>query len=100
MCPGGRIQPDVTTPSQRFSRVELLSYAYETEVRPSLAAALGVLYSLSNTLDRLGTRRTAFEDAVRAALADAATTPFRVRLVDSALLRRRPEPRADPANAP
>jgi hypothetical protein len=68
----------------------LLSYEYETEVRPSIDAALGVLYSLSNTLDRLGERRGAFEADVRAKLADADATPFTVRLVDSALIGRRP----------
>ena len=72
-----------------FSRVELLSYEHEIEVRPSIDAAIGVLYSLGNTLARLGDRRTAFEAEVREALADADTTPLSVRVVDSALIGRR-----------
>jgi SAM-dependent methyltransferase len=75
-----------------FSRIELLSYQYEMEVRPSIDAAIGVLYSLSNTLARLGESRTAFEAEVREALADADTTPFTVRVVDSALIGRRAQP--------
>jgi SAM-dependent methyltransferase len=72
-----------------FSRVELLSYEHETDVRPSIESAIGALYTLGNTLDLLGGRRGAFEAEARRALADADTTPFRVRLVDSALLGRR-----------
>jgi ubiquinone/menaquinone biosynthesis C-methylase UbiE len=73
-----------------FSRVELLSYEHEIEVRPSIESVIGALYTLSNTLDRLGERRAAFEAEVRETLADADTTPFRVRLVDSALIGRHP----------
>jgi SAM-dependent methyltransferase len=75
-----------------FPRVELLSYEHEMEVRPSIDAAIGALYSLSNTLARLGERRPAFEAEVREALADADTTPFAVRVVDSALIGRRRQP--------
>ncbi|HEY1369238.1 MAG TPA: methyltransferase domain-containing protein [Gaiellaceae bacterium] len=73
-----------------FSRVELLSYEHERTVRPSVDAAIGFPYTLSNVLDRLGDRRSAFEADVRAALADADTSPFTVRVVDSALIGRRP----------
>jgi len=41
-------------------------------------------------LARLGERRIAFEADVRAALADADSSPITVRLVDSALLGHRP----------
>jgi SAM-dependent methyltransferase len=74
-----------------FSRVELLSYEHDLEVRPSIDSTVGALYTLSNTLDRLGERRAAFEAEVREALGHAPTTPFRARLVDSALIGRRPE---------
>ena len=73
-----------------FSRVELLTYEYETVVRPSVDAAIGFHYSLGNALGRLGDRGAAFEAEVRAALTDADTTPITVRLVDSALIGRRP----------
>jgi hypothetical protein len=72
-----------------FPRVELLSYEHEVEVQPSVEAAIGALYTLGSTLDRLGDRRTAFEAEVREALDDADTTPFRARLFDSALIGRR-----------
>jgi hypothetical protein len=41
-------------------------------------------------LARLGERRAAFEAEVRAALAGADTTPFEVRVVDGALIARKP----------
>jgi hypothetical protein len=74
-----------------FSRVEL-SYEHEMEVRPSVDAAIAVLYSLSNTVARLGGRRATFEAEAHAALADADTSPFIVRVADSALIGRRPPP--------
>jgi len=73
-----------------FSRVDLLTYDYETVVWPSIDAAIGYQYSLGNLLARLGERRIAFEADVRAALADADSSPITVRLVDSALLGHRP----------
>jgi SAM-dependent methyltransferase len=73
-----------------FSRVELLSYEHERTIKPSVDAAIGFKYTLSNVLNRLGDRRAAFEADVRAALADADTSPFTVRVVDSALIGRRP----------
>jgi SAM-dependent methyltransferase len=73
-----------------FSRVELLTFEYEAIVRPSIDAALGYEYSLGNLLARLGERRQAFEDEVRATLGDADTLPLAVRLTDSALIGRRP----------
>jgi len=80
--------PDILERSS-FSRVELLAYEHEIEVRPSIHTVTGALYTLSNTLDRLGPRRAAFEADVQRALADADTTPFRARLIDSALIGRR-----------
>jgi SAM-dependent methyltransferase len=81
--------PDILERSS-FGRVELLSYEHEIEVRPSIDTTIGALYTLSNTLDRLGDRRAAFEAEVREALADADTSPFYARLVDSALIGLRP----------
>jgi SAM-dependent methyltransferase len=80
--------PDILERSP-FPRIELLSYEHEVEVQPSIETANGALYTLGNTLDRLGDRRTAFEAEVRKALDDADTTPFRARLSDSALIGRR-----------
>ncbi len=73
-----------------FSRIELLTYAYEAVVHPSADAAIGFQYSLGNVLARLGKRRAAFEADVRAALAEADTSPLTVRLLDSALIGHRP----------
>lgn len=72
-----------------FARIDLLTYEYETVAQPSVDAAIGFLYSLSNKLARLGDGRAAFEAEARAALADADTSPIAVRLVDSALIGRR-----------
>lgn len=72
-----------------FSSMELLSYEYEATIYPSIDAAIGYHYSIGNLLDRLGERRAAFETDVRTALASADTSPFTVRLVDSALIGRR-----------
>ena len=73
-----------------LSDVELFTYEYETVVRPSIDWAIGYSYTLAHVLDRLAERRSAFEAEVRTALADADTTPLTVRLVDSALIGRRP----------
>jgi SAM-dependent methyltransferase len=73
-----------------FSRIELLTYEYETLVCPSLDAAIGYQYSLGNLLARLGERRVAFEADARTALATADTSPLTVCLVDSALVGHRP----------
>ncbi len=73
-----------------FSRIELLTYEYQAVVYPSIDAAIGFQYSLGNVLAQLGERRAAFEADVRAALADADTSPLTVRLVDSALIGQRP----------
>jgi SAM-dependent methyltransferase len=81
--------PDLLARSA-FPRVELLSYEYERTVHPSVDAAIRFKYTLSNVLDRLGDRRAAFEADVREALADADTSPFTVRVTDSALVGRRP----------
>jgi SAM-dependent methyltransferase len=90
--PAGRHDPfpDIVTRSA-FARTELLTYEYEVLVEPSLDAAIGFLYSLGNALAQLGDRRAAFEADARAALAGADSSPFRVRLTDSALIGRRPE---------
>lgn len=73
-----------------FSAVELLTNEYEAVVHPSIDAAVGYLYSVGGLLARLGERRAAFEAGVREALAHADTSPLAVRLVDSALIGRRP----------
>jgi SAM-dependent methyltransferase len=88
--PAGRHDPflDILRRSP-FPRLELLSYEHDIEVQPSVDAALGTLYTLGNALAQLGDSRQAFETEVRDALAGADTTPFRARLVDSALLGRR-----------
>ena len=89
--PAGRHDPfpDILARSA-FSRVELLTHEYEAVIQPSIDAAIGFHYSLGNVLTRLGERREAFEADVRAALAGADTSPFAVRLADSALIGRRP----------
>ena len=84
--------PDILERSP-FPRVELLSYEHEVEVRPSIETAIGALYTLGNTLDRLGDRWSGFEAEVREALGDADTTPFRARVFDSALIGSRPRRR-------
>ncbi len=88
--PAGRHDPfpDILARSP-FPRTELLTYAYDALVEPSPGAAIGLLYSFSNVLARLGDRRVAFEREARAALADADTSPITVRLTDSALVGRR-----------
>jgi SAM-dependent methyltransferase len=72
-----------------FSRIELLAWEHDVLISPSIEAAIGVNYSMSNVLDRLGDKRAAFETEVRAALADADTSPLTLRVTDSALLGRR-----------
>jgi SAM-dependent methyltransferase len=74
-----------------FSDVELLTYERDVVVRPSLDAALGLYYSFAGVLERLGENREAFEAEAREALAGADTSPLTVRLVDSALIGRRPD---------
>jgi SAM-dependent methyltransferase len=73
-----------------FSRVDVLTHEHDDEARPSVDAAIGLQYSLGYMLARLGERRAAFEAEVRAALAGADTTPFEVRVVDGALIARKP----------
>jgi SAM-dependent methyltransferase len=88
--PAGRHAPfpDLLARSA-FSLIELLTYEHETLVYPSIEAAIGVQYSMSNVLDRLGDRRAAFESDVRAALTGADTSPLTLRFTDSALVGRR-----------
>jgi SAM-dependent methyltransferase len=88
--PAGRHDPfpDILRRSS-LPRVELLSYEHDIEVRPSVDAAIGTLYTLGNALTQLGDSRLAFETEVRNLLARADTTPFCARLVDSALIARR-----------
>jgi SAM-dependent methyltransferase len=88
--PAGRHDPfpDILARSA-FPRTELLTYEYEMLVEPSPDAAMGLLYSLGNVLDRLGNRRTSFEADVRGVLASTNVSPVAVRLTDSALLGRR-----------
>jgi SAM-dependent methyltransferase len=73
-----------------FSAVELLTHEYDAVVHPTIEAAIGYLYSVSGLLARLGDRRAAFEADVHEALADVDASPLTVRLVDSALIGRRP----------
>ena len=80
-----------------FSEIELMTHEYEAELRPSIGAAIGLNYPLGNLLPRLGDRRAQFEADVREALADADSTPTYVRLVDSALVGRRPTAARSPA---
>jgi Methyltransferase domain len=77
--------PDILARSA-FSDIELITHEYEAVVRPSIDAAVGYYRSLgyAASLD------PAFEAEVRAALGDADTTPFRVTLVDGALVGRKP----------
>jgi SAM-dependent methyltransferase len=89
--PSGRHDPfpDILSRSP-FSQVELLTHEHDATVMPSIEAALGTYYSFANVLARLGSRRTALEADVRTALAGADTSPITVRVVDSALIGRRP----------
>jgi SAM-dependent methyltransferase len=73
-----------------FSRTELLTHEYEAVLNPSIDAAIGFHYSIGSVLARLGEQRTAFEADVRAALHGVDTAPLTIRLVDSALIGRRP----------
>ena len=88
--PAGRHDPfpDILARSA-FSSIELLAWEHEVLVSPSIEAAIGITYSMSNVLNRLGDRRAAFERDVRSALADADTSPLTLRLTDSALVGRR-----------
>jgi ubiquinone/menaquinone biosynthesis C-methylase UbiE len=81
--------PDILARSA-FSEVELLTHEYETVIHPSVEAAIGYQYTLSNVLAQLGDRRTAFEAEARSALVGADTSPIHVTLTDSALVGRRP----------
>ncbi|HZQ81658.1 MAG TPA: class I SAM-dependent methyltransferase [Gaiellaceae bacterium] len=84
--------PDILGRSA-FPDVELITHEYDAVIHPSVEAAIGFQYTLSNTLAQLGDDRDAFEAEVRAALADADTSPIHVRLIDSALVGRRPDGR-------
>lgn len=89
--PAGRHDPfEEILARSPFSDISLLRWEYEREVRPSVAAAIGNLYSVSNVLRRLGDRREAFETEARAALEGAPTEAIRERVVDSALIGTRP----------
>jgi SAM-dependent methyltransferase len=81
--------PDILGRSA-FSELDLLTHAYDAVIHPSVDAAIGYEYTLSNVLARLGDRRYAFEAEARAALAGADTSPIHVELTDSALVGRRP----------
>jgi hypothetical protein len=76
-----------------FSDLQFLRWEYERTVVPSIEAAIGLEYSMSHTLARLGDRRAGFEAEVRSALAAADPQPVRERVVDSALIARRPRVR-------
>ncbi len=73
-----------------FSNVDLLTHEYDAVIHPSVEAAIGFQYTLSNIFEQLGERRAAFEAEARAALKGADLSPITVRLVDSALVGRRP----------
>lgn len=81
--------PDLLSRSA-FSDVELITHEQDAVVKPSIDAAIGFQYTLSNVLARLGDRRAAFEADARAALAGADTSPLVVRVTESALVGRRP----------
>jgi hypothetical protein len=74
-----------------FSQTELITRERDFVVEPSLESALGLYYSFANVLERLGDRRPAFEAEARTALGGADTSPLHVRLVDGALIGRRPD---------
>jgi SAM-dependent methyltransferase len=67
--PRGRHDPfeDILARSP-FPHVETLEREYQVAVRPTIAALVGVEYTISHVLTRLGDRREAFEREVRAAL--------------------------------
>jgi SAM-dependent methyltransferase len=73
-----------------FSNVELLTHEYDATIQPSIDAAIGFQYTLSNILEQLGDLRIPFEAEAHTALMDADTSPIEVRLTDSALVGRRP----------
>jgi hypothetical protein len=81
--------PDILRRSA-FSEVDLLTYEYAAMIQPSVDAAIGFQYTLSNILEQLGDRRGAFEAEARDALAEADTSTIQVRLTDSALIGKRP----------
>lgn len=53
-----------------FPHVETLEHVYEVPIHPTIEALVGAEYTISHVLTRLGGRRAAFEQDVRAALAD------------------------------
>lgn len=82
--------PDILGRSA-FPRLHFLRYEYGQVEEPSPQAGIGLHYSLSNVLSRLGDRRAAFEAEVEETLADADRSPVESRVVDSALIGLRPE---------
>lgn len=80
--------PDILARSP-FARLELLRYEYDELQTPSVDAAIGTLYSLSNVLGRLGARRAEYEAEVHEALDDAPTDAVPVRVIESALIATR-----------
>lgn len=80
--------PDILDRSP-FSRLELLRYEYDELQTPSVDAAIGTLYSLSNVLGRLGAKRAEYEAEVHEALDDAPTEAVTVRVTESALIATR-----------
>lgn len=81
--------PDLLARST-FSDVELITHEHDAVIQPSVDAAIGFQYTLSNVLARLGDRRRVFEAAARTALAAADTSPIVARVTESALVGRRP----------
>lgn len=69
--PNGRHDPfDEILERSAFSQVERIERVYRIPFRPTVEALVGAEYTISHVLTRLGARRTAFEDEVRAALGD------------------------------
>lgn len=89
--PNGRHDPfeDILARSA-FPHVELFEYDYQQQIHPTLESLVGVEYTISHVLARLGDRRAAFEQEVRAALGDLSKLDgITVSMRDEALIGRR-----------
>ncbi len=89
--PHGRHDPfeDILARSA-FPHVELFEYEYQKQIHPTLESLVGVEYTMSHVLARLGDRRAAFEQEVRAALGDLTKLDgIWVTMHDEALIGRR-----------
>jgi len=67
--PNGRHDPfEAILERSPFPRVEQIERVYKAPLRPTIEALVGLEYTISHVLTRLGDRREAFEAEVRAAL--------------------------------